>query len=759
VSDALIGADEFAAEVVSRGFGVVAGVPCSYLAGPIKHLTDRGRYIPAANEGAALAIACGAAAGGTRAAVIAQNSGFGNLVNPLTSLQATYRIPLLVFMTLRGWPDPAGDEPQHAVMGGITHRMIDLIGIRHWTLQPSPGSLRDALDGATTELVARRCAFILVPKATVAGPGPGAAGRSGAGLTRTQAVDAVLSGVRGLPIVSTTGYTSRTLFARSDRPEHFYMQGSMGHAAAFALGLATQRRGNVVVLDGDGAALMHLGTMSTVGAAAPANLVHVILDNGAYESTGLQPTTSATTDFRLIAQAAGYASAAACDRAEEVATALTTALTTAGPHLIVVRVRATADAAPPRATSHITAPDIYQRFSSTVTESRGGGTLREGRVPGEGPDVIFGTGALARLRGEIARYQPGRILVVASAARAQAAGLRMILAGRDVQVFSGFTPNPTLDQILAGCGVRDRWSPDLIVGLGGGSAMDVAKAVRLLPAGREPALACLRDGPAAGYPGRLTGTPLILVPTTAGTGSEVTQFATLFDRRKKLSLDHQAVLADLVIVDPAMAAGCPLPVASSCAMDALCHAVESLWAISSTPASAGDASAALSGLRTFLDMRLDHLTLPDWEQLSTAALSAGTAINVTRTTAAHAFAYHLTTHFGIPHGVSCLINLSWLFDYNRDHVYTSCSDPRGSDYVNDQLNDIAKLLRTDPDEVSARLLDLLSRNEWPTRLRGYGIGAEHVPDIVTAGLSYGRSRGNPVRLDPVAMKDCLMRRL
>src|SRR5690348_1267470 len=134
---AMITADEFSAEVVARGISIVTGVPCSYLAGPIKNLTDQGRYIPAANEGAAVAIACGASAAGARSAVMAQNSGLGNLVNPLTSLQATYRIPLLVFMSMRGWPDPANDEPQHTIMGGITHRMLDLIGARHWTLQPS----------------------------------------------------------------------------------------------------------------------------------------------------------------------------------------------------------------------------------------------------------------------------------------------------------------------------------------------------------------------------------------------------------------------------------------------------------------------------------------------------------------------------------------------------------------------------------------------------------------------------------------------
>src|SRR4051794_28808396 len=107
-------AEAFSSALVRRGYGFFAGVPCSHLAGPIAYLERSQLYVNAPSEGAALALAAGATLAGRRAAVLAQNSGLGNLINPLTSLAQTYGIPTLVVMTLRGWPDPTTDEPQHA---------------------------------------------------------------------------------------------------------------------------------------------------------------------------------------------------------------------------------------------------------------------------------------------------------------------------------------------------------------------------------------------------------------------------------------------------------------------------------------------------------------------------------------------------------------------------------------------------------------------------------------------------------------------
>ncbi|MGW1376154.1 phosphonopyruvate decarboxylase [Streptomyces sp. NPDC002446] len=372
----MISATDFTAALLDHRIDFVSGVPCSYFNGPIVHLTEQGRYVPAASEGAAWALAAGAAATGVRSAVFAQNSGFGNLVNPLTSLSMPYDIPVLLFMSLRGWPDPAGDEPQHAVMGPSTHGMLDAMGVWHHTL-PSDcdrTGLDQALTAAAGQLSQGRPAVVLVPKGVVGKaevvPEAGAAtGRAPAtaGLSRQDAVRTVVGQLDAAAVVATTGYTARELFAQKDAPHHFYMQGSMGHAAAFGLGVALSRPADerVVVLDGDGAALMHLGSMSTVGATAPANLVHVILDNGVYESTGAQPTTSAAVAFPDVGRATGYRSHTLAQDEAEIARAAAYIRQEPGPHLLVVRTLAGDGGAPPRATSAMTAADIHARFTGS----------------------------------------------------------------------------------------------------------------------------------------------------------------------------------------------------------------------------------------------------------------------------------------------------------------------------------------------------------------------------------------------------------
>lgn len=361
----MIGADDFCAALASRGFTRGTGVPCSYFSGPIDVLSRAGRYVPAANEGAAFALAAGAAMAGSPTAVFLQNSGLGNLVNPLTSLHLVYDVGVLAFVSLRGWPDPAGDEPQHAVMGPATAALLDVLGVRWWLLGADLGAV---LDAAGEELERGRPAFVLVPKGTVGGitrtavPVPG--------VSRTDVLRAMLPALSGAAVVSTTGYTSRELFAAGDADNHFYMQGSMGHAAAVGLGLALGQDRPVVVLDGDGAALMHLGTLSTIGATAAPNLVHVVFDNGSYESTGAQSTTSGTTDFVHIGLSVGYASARAASGADEASALLRTMLAGDGPHLLVVRVAPEVGAAPPRATAALTAPEIHHRFRTSLVGER-----------------------------------------------------------------------------------------------------------------------------------------------------------------------------------------------------------------------------------------------------------------------------------------------------------------------------------------------------------------------------------------------------
>ncbi|WP_225827709.1 phosphonopyruvate decarboxylase [Streptomyces naphthomycinicus] len=336
----MISAERFCAELDARGVGLVTGVPCGWLQGPLALLArEPGRYVPAANEGAALAIAAGAELAGRRSTVLVQNSGFGNLINPLTSLVDTFAIPAVIFMTLRGWPRPEDDEPQHSLTGPTTEPLLDRLGVGHQVLAPGDDGLARAWEAADRARAERRPYVVLVPRGRIGRveePRPG--GADAGGYDRGQAIDDLLPWLRGAAVFATTGRTSRELFTRADSPAHFYMLGSMGHAAALGLGAAVSRPDRrVVVLDGDGALVMHLGTALTVGAQAPANLIHVVLDNRAYDSTGGQPVP-APADWGSLARAAGYRGVHLVSSPAGTARAMAAATAGPGPCLVVVRI-------------------------------------------------------------------------------------------------------------------------------------------------------------------------------------------------------------------------------------------------------------------------------------------------------------------------------------------------------------------------------------------------------------------------------------
>lgn len=320
----MIEASSFLNAAMARGFGFYTGVPCSYLKPFINYVIDSDelRYVGAANEGDAVAIAAGADLAGKRSVTMFQNSGLGNAVNPLTSLTYSFRIPTLLIATLRGEPDGPADEPQHELMGAITTDMLELMQIP-WEYFPVEDSeIEPALTRAVSHMEATSLPYALVmrkgsvapvqlnskPVERVPGNFPGPVANAVA--TRREVLLAVQAAApKDAVIIATTGYTGRELYACADQPNQLYMVGSMGCAVSFGLGLAlAQPDRPVIVLDGDGAALMRLGAQSIVGYEAPANLTHVLLDNALHESTGGQATVARSVNFPAIAAASGYCS-------------------------------------------------------------------------------------------------------------------------------------------------------------------------------------------------------------------------------------------------------------------------------------------------------------------------------------------------------------------------------------------------------------------------------------------------------------------
>lgn len=334
-----IDAKTFVEETKRQGFGLWTGVPCSYLKPFINYVIDEPElaYIGAANEGDAVGIAAGADLGGVRSIVMFQNSGFGNTVNPLTSLNMIFKVPALVITTLRGEPNGPHDEPQHELMGEITAGLFELMQIP-WEYFPSEADeVAPVLARAVAHMNERRTPYGLIMKKDAVDSyklQSKAAPRSLAPFTvapwiesprpsRQEVLTAVQSVTRDAAVVATTGFTGRALYALDDRPNQLYMVGSMGCASSYGLGLAWAKPSRkVVVLDGDGAALMRLGAFATVGYERPKNLVHVLLDNEVHDSTGGQFTVSHSVDLAGVAAACGYPKVLRCHTPAEVAEAI-----------------------------------------------------------------------------------------------------------------------------------------------------------------------------------------------------------------------------------------------------------------------------------------------------------------------------------------------------------------------------------------------------------------------------------------------------
>jgi len=295
------------------------GVPDSQLKPLCDYLMDTygisDKHIIAANEGNCTAIAAGYhLATGKIPVIYMQNSGIGNAVNPVASLlnEKVYGIPCIFIIGWRGEPGTK-DEPQHIYQGAVTEKLLDDIGVAYTVISDTtlPEEFAAQMTDWRHSLGAGKSIAVLVRKNALkynqnAHPSPCG------GWMREDVIRSIVAQAKGDIIVSTTGKTSRELFEIREQngQSHqydFLTVGSMGHSSSIALGIALNKPGTRIwCIDGDGAALMHMGALALIGAKAPSNLVHVIINNGAHESVGGQPTVARQIDFQKIALGCGY---------------------------------------------------------------------------------------------------------------------------------------------------------------------------------------------------------------------------------------------------------------------------------------------------------------------------------------------------------------------------------------------------------------------------------------------------------------------
>jgi phosphonopyruvate decarboxylase len=429
-----ISGKEFVEVAEGEGYDFFAGVPCSLVGDAIAALEAHPRlpYVPAVREDVAVGVAAGAWMAGRTPMVIMQNSGLGTSLNAVVSLSLMYRLPALLLVTWRG--HGGKDAPEHLVMGDISPRLLTLMGVPHRVLAADSAPADIAWARAESTRLSQPVALLLPPgvmatrshgetgktagggdfRSTISGGpemapalppsagiprraadnrGPemapalppsagiprGAADNRGATLaptiSRREALRATFGAIGDAPAVHANGFICRESFSLGDRPQNFYMIGSMGLASSIGLGVALARPdGPVVVLDGDGNLLMNLGILPMVGGGPlagggrPVDLVHVVFDNEVYGSTGNQASPSRYARLDAIAAAAGYRYTAGVTEAAAVGDAVATALRRGGPAFVLAKVTAEEQPAP-----RIPYPpeEIRDRFRGALAASTG----------------------------------------------------------------------------------------------------------------------------------------------------------------------------------------------------------------------------------------------------------------------------------------------------------------------------------------------------------------------------------------------------
>lgn len=313
-------------------------------------------------------------------------------------------------------------------------------------------------------------------------------------------------------------------------------------------------------------------------------------------------------------------------------------------------------------------------------------------------------------------------------------------------VFDQFTPNPLYEDVCKGVDLFRAEQCDAIVAVGGGSSIDVAKCIKLY---------CKMSG-TQNYLQQDTfdsHIPLIAIPTTAGTGSESTRFAVIYFEGKKQSVNHLSIIPTYAILEPQVLTTLPRYQKVCTALDALCQGIESWWSVNSTQESQLLSRMAVKSLWTNIMAYVEGADSPEHDlQLSWAIMyaanQAGQAINLTQTTAPHAFSYKLTSLYGIPHGHAVAVCLPYIWRYMVDHP-DQCIDTRGQDYLSDTFLHIANALGEHDVEkaISAfsTLLIMLGVKYPQSAHRQADL------DVLCHSVNPVRLKNNPVALDDEAI--------
>lgn len=335
----------------ASGIDFFAGVPDSLLKNLCAYITDHfdaAHNIIAANEGAAVGLAAGHyLASGHPACVYMQNSGEGNIINPIASLTdpEVYNIPVLLLIGWRGCPG-VHDEPQHIKQGKVTTGLLNVMGINYEVLSKEEDKAEKQIAKALKALQNKDAFALVIEKDTFDDYKLQNVEENCLIMSREEAIQTVVDALGEKDcVVSTTGMISRELFEyraamNQGHERDFLTVGSMGHASQIALGIALEQPNRRVwCFDGDGAVIMHMGSLAIVASKEPKNYFHVVFNNGTHDSVGGQPTVGLIIDLPSVAKAVGYKNVSSVSNKADLIATLKKSIQQDGPVLIEIKVK------------------------------------------------------------------------------------------------------------------------------------------------------------------------------------------------------------------------------------------------------------------------------------------------------------------------------------------------------------------------------------------------------------------------------------
>lgn len=357
-------------------------------------------------------------------------------------------------------------------------------------------------------------------------------------------------------------------------------------------------------------------------------------------------------------------------------------------------------------------------------------------------DFYLGTSSSNYLGNLIEKYNPNKILIIRGKNSYFASGANKSIynatKGRNIDLlyFSDFGENPKIDDVYKGLSQISNESIDLIIGIGGGSVLDMAKLIRFLHSYDV-------DENFSKHIKKRNLIPLICIPTTAGTGSEATHFAVVYKDKIKYSLEHDEVLPNVAIVDPIFTYNISPYITACTGFDALAQAIEAYWNINSTEESDEYAIKAIKLLYSNLDIVVNKPTVISRNFVSEGSYWAGRAINITKTTAPHAFSYPFTTYYGYPHGHAVALTFPFFMKYNFDYSNNNKNFNIDIDKFTAKKNKLFNILKfKNSDDVSIKLKQYL-----------INIGLSlNLPEnfdmsLIISNINIDRLKNNPLTLE------------